>query len=105
MLNVNGTFDKNLRTIDNFNFTKFLSDIMLECPTERASYCFFHKDVSKNLFQKVLLINFISTYANLLQHFIFARVLLIEDNGKCALEKEPVIGHVLRQLFFESLND
>ena len=105
MLNVNDIFDKSLRTMDNFNFTNFLSDIMLGCSTKGASYCCFHKDVSNNFFQKVLLINFISTYANLLQHFIFARVLLIEDNGKCALEKEPVIGHVLRQLFFESLND
>ena len=105
MLNVNGTFDKNLRTIDNFNFTKFLSDIMLGCPTERASYCFFHKDVSKNLFQKVLLINFISTYVNLVQYFIFACFLLMEDNRKCALQKDPAIGHVLRKLFFESIND
>ena len=45
---------------------------------EDASYCCFRKTVSNNFFQQVLLINIISTYANLLQHFIFARFLLIE---------------------------
>ena len=45
---------------------------------EGASYCCFRKTVSNNLFPQVLLINIISTYANLLQHFIFARFLLVE---------------------------
>ena len=44
---------------------------------EGASYCCFRKAVSNNFFQQVLLINIISTYANSLQHFIFARFLLI----------------------------
>ena len=56
-----------------------------------ASYCFFRKAVSDNFFQKVLLINFISTYANMFQHLIFARFLLIEGYEKCALRKELVI--------------
>ena len=74
--------------------------------TEGASYYWFRKAVSNNFFQKVLLIKFIiSTYDNLLQHFIFARFLLIEDYGKCALRKEPVIGRGLKQLFFEKLTD
>ena len=83
----------------------FFSDRVMGCTMEGASYCFFHKAVSNNLFQQVLLINFISTYANLLQHFIFACFLLIEDYGKCALQKEPVIGRGFKQLFFESLTD
>ena len=45
---------------------------------EGASYYCFRKGVSKNFFQQVLLINIISIYANLLQHFIFAHFLLIE---------------------------
>ena len=43
-----------------------------------ASYFCFRKAVSNNYIQEVLLINIISAYANLLQHFIFARFLLIE---------------------------
>ena len=54
MLNFNRVL-WNLRTMNDFNFT------------------------SNNLFQQVLLINFISTYANLYQHFICACFLLIED--------------------------
>ena len=45
----------------------------MECSMKSASYCCFGKAVSNNFFQQVLLINIISTYANLLQHFIFAR--------------------------------
>ena len=45
---------------------------------EGASYCCFCKAVSNNFFWQVLLVNIISTYANSLQHFIFARFLLIE---------------------------
>ena len=74
------------------------------CCTEGASYC-FRKAISNKFFQKILLINFISIYDNLLQHFIFARFLLIEDYGKCALRKEMVIGRSLKQLYFESLTD
>ena len=75
------------------------------CSMEGASYCCFHKAVSNNFFQQVLLINLISTYANLLQHFIFARFLLIEDYRKCALRTEPIIGRGFKQLFFESVTD
>ena len=45
------------------------------------------------------------TYVNFLQHVIFARFLLIENYGKCALRKEPVIGQDLKQVFFKSLTD
>ena len=77
------------------------------CSTKGASYCCFPKAVSNIFFQRVFktLINFISTYANLLQHFNFVPFLLIEDYGKCALRNEPVIGHGLKQPFFESLTD
>ena len=63
--------------------------------------------VSNIFFQRVFktLINFISTYVNLLQHFNFVTFLLVEDYGKCALRNEPVIGHGLKQPFFESLTD
>ena len=57
--------------------------------------------VLKCYFEKVSLTSFISTSANLLQHFIFARFLLREDYGECALRKEPVIGRCLKQLRFE----
>ena len=43
------------------NFTNFLSDRLMGCYPEGASYCCFRKTVSNNIFQKVLLINFIST--------------------------------------------
>ena len=77
----------------------------MECSMESASYCCFRKAVSNNFSQQVLLMNFISTYANLLQHFSLARFLLIEDYGKCGLRREPVIGRGFKQLFFESLTD
>ena len=72
---------------------------------ESASYCCFHKAVSNNFFQQTLLINIISTYANLFQHFIFASFFLMEDYEKCALRKEPVIGcsfikHIFRKSYW-----
>ena len=70
-----------------------------------ASYCCFRKAILNNFFQQVLLINIISTYANLFQHFIFAYFLFIEDYGKCALRKEPVIGCSFIKTFFECLTD
>ena len=76
----------------------------MECSMESASYCCFREAVSNNFFQQVLLINIISTYANLFQRFIFACFFLIEDYGKCALRKEPVIGcsfikHIFRKSY------
>ena len=81
----------------------FLGDTVIGCSTEGASYCCFRKVVSNKLFQEVLLINFISIYANMFQLFILACFLLIEDYGKRTLRKEPVICHCLKQLFFESV--
>ena len=72
---------------------------------EGASCCCFCKAVSNNRFQQVLLINFISTYANLLQHFIFAHFLLIKDYRKRALRKKLVIDRGFKHVFFESLTD
>ena len=77
----------------------------MECSMESASYCCFREAVSNNFFQQVLLINIISTYANLFQRFIFACFFLIEDYGKCALRKEPVIGcsfikHIFRKSYW-----
>ena len=62
------------------------------CFAEGASYCFFQIVVSNNYFQKVLLINFICTFANFLQDFIFARFQLIEDYGQYTLRKEQVVA-------------
>ena len=59
----------------------------------------------KRLLPASLLINIISTYTNLLQHFIFARFLLIGDYEKCGLRKEPVIGCSFKHIFFESLTN
>ena len=71
---------------------------------ESASYCCFRKAVLNNFFQHVLLTNINSTYANLFQYFLFPRFLLIEDYGKCALQKEPVSGcsfikHIFRKSY------
>ena len=77
----------------------------MECSMESASYCCFRKAVAKNFFQQVLLINISSTYVNLFQHFLFPRFLLIEDYGKCALRKEPVIGCSFIKTVFECLTD
>ena len=76
MLNFNHALE-NLRNMDDFNFTNFLSDREMGCSTEGASYCCFCKAISNNYFQKVLLVTFIRNYANLFQHFIFVH--LIED--------------------------
>ena len=60
VLNFNHALE-NLRTMGDINFTNFLSDRLMGCYPESASYCCFRKTVSNNIFQKVLLINFIST--------------------------------------------
>ena len=57
-----------------------------------VSYCCFRKAVSKNYFQKVLLIHFISTYANWLKNFSFALFLLIEGYGNYSLRNESLIA-------------
>ena len=101
MLNFNRVLG-NLRTINDFNFTNIFSGRVVGCSMEGASCCCFCKAVSNNFFQQVLLINFISAYANLLQHFIFAHFLLIKDYGKCALRMEQVIGGGFKHLFFDS---
>ena len=92
LLNFNRALE-NFRTMDDFNFTNFLSDRGMGCSTEGASYCCFRKAVSDNCFQKVLLITFISNYANLFQHFIFADLIeSLKGYEKCALQDELVIA-------------
>ena len=58
MLNFNRALE-NLRTMDDFNFTNFLSDREIGYSTQSVSYCCFRKAVSNNYFQKVLFIIFI----------------------------------------------
>ena len=58
MLNFNRALE-NLRTMDDFNFTNFLSDREIGCSTQSVRYCCFRKAVSNNYFQKVLFIIFI----------------------------------------------
>ena len=72
-------------------------------PYGRRQLLLLCKAVSNNFSQQVLLINIISTYASLLQHFIFARFLLIEDYGKYALRKEPVISCSFKHIFSKVL--
>ena len=62
------------------------------CSTTGANHFFFRRAVPKRHFEKVILTNFISAYANLLQHFICTIFRLIEDYKKCTLRKEPVIA-------------
>ena len=76
MLSFNRALE-NLRTTDDFNFTNFLTNREMGCSTEGTSYCCFRKAVSNNYYQKVLLDDFHSNYANLFQHSIFAH--LVED--------------------------
>ena len=78
--------------MDDFSFTNFLTDRVMGCSKKGVSYCCFRKVVSSNFFQKVLLLNFISTYANWLKNFSFAHFLLIEGYRKYYLQKESVIA-------------
>ena len=77
-------------------FCKFIFAKLLLLPIaaspKGASYCCFRKTISNNFFQKVLLISFISTYANLAKYFIFPRFLLIGGYEKCALRKGLTIA-------------
>ena len=84
-----------------------LTFLVMQCSMESASYCCLRKAVSSNFFQEVLLINISSNYANFFQRFLFPRFLLIEDYGKCALRKEPVIGcslikHIFRKSYWQT---
>ena len=75
ILNFNRALE-NLHAMDDFSFTDFLSDRLMGCSAEGASYCYFHKAVLNNfLNNKFLLINFVSSYANLLQDFTMESVL------------------------------
>ena len=91
VLNYNHVLE-NLRTMIDFNFINIFSDSVMGCSMEGASYYCFRKAVSNNFFQKVLLINFISTYSKLLKHFIFACFLLIEGYEQGALRKELIVA-------------
>ena len=92
-----------LYTMDDFNFTNFLIDRVMGCSTKGTSYCCFRKPVSSNYFQKVLLINFISTYANCLTKFRFAHFLLIEGYRKYYLRKESVIASFIERFKIATL--
>ena len=83
---------KNLCTMDDFSCTNFLIDIVMGCSTKDTSYCYFPKTVSNNYFQKVLLMNFVSTYVNWLKNFTFANFLLTGGYQKYSLRKESVIA-------------
>ena len=45
---------ENLRTMDDFSFTNFLSDRKMGCSTEGANYCCFRKAVSNNYFESLI---------------------------------------------------
>ena len=51
---------KNLRSMNDFSFTNFISNRVMACSAKGASYCYFRKAVSSNVFRKFSLINFIS---------------------------------------------
>ena len=83
---------ENLRTMNDFNFANFFSNRVMACSAKGASYCYFRKAVSNNVFQKILL-NFISFSISFLPTFCQGGCfLLAEDYGKYALRKEPVIA-------------
>ena len=70
-----------------------------------ADYYSFDRAASNNYFEKVLQINFIS---NLLKHFFFADLLLIEDFEQCVLQKGAdhcsLHGAVSNNYFEKTLN-
>ena len=72
---------------------------------KKQIFAFFVEQFKKD--EKVLLINFVSSYSSLHKHFIFVHLLLIatsspdevvliEGYGKCALRKEPVAAHFVK---------
>ena len=84
---------ENLRSMNDFNFTNFFSNRVMACSAKGASYCCFRKAASNNVFQKFLLINFISFSISFLPTFCQGSCFLpTEDYGKYALRKEPVIA-------------
>ena len=46
---------KNLRSVNDFSFTNFISNRVMVCSAKSASYCCFRKAVSNYVFQKFLL--------------------------------------------------
>ena len=73
---------KNLYTMDNFNFTNFLVDIMKGCSTKGTVIAAFAKRFQATTFRK--------SYC--LKNFSFAHFLLIEGYWKYYLRKESVIA-------------
>ena len=61
------------------------SRVSLKYFVNDCGHCSFHRAVSKY------------TYANLLKHIAFTAPLLIEDYGKCAVQKEAVIAPFVEQ--------
>ena len=59
---------------------------------EQFAHRSFCRANSNNHFEKFILKNLNSTYANLLQHFICTNFPMIEDYEKYALRKEPIIA-------------
>ena len=72
-----------------FLLTFLLIEDWTGCFTEEGDYYYFNKAVSNIYFEKVLMINFISS---LLQHFFFPNFLLIKDFKQCAVQKELIIN-------------
>ena len=50
ILNANRALE-NLRTANDFNFTKFFTKRVMACSAKGASYCCFRKAISNNVFQ------------------------------------------------------
>ena len=60
--------------------------------TKGARHCSFCRAFSNKHFEKIILMNFISTDVNLLQHVIFTIFLVVKDYEECALRKELIIA-------------
>ena len=78
-------------------FDQILADrtLSLQHSKERAAYCSFSRALSNSNFGKVLLISFIITWNNLLQHCISSKFLLVESYGQSTqstLRKELLIA-------------
>ena len=73
---------------------RVLADRMLSTQRskERAAHCSFSRALSNSNFGKFLLISFIITWNNLLQHCISSKCLLMESYVQSTLRKELLIA-------------
>ena len=101
--------------VDDLNCMNFLFDIPSCIFNQNAWICSYKRlggsnyytlNGLKQQFEKVLVINFISTYANLLQRYVFAYFLLIKHHRKvCSMKGASHWSRFQSATFQESYSD